>query len=288
MNKKGVKLVLKYLQIIVGAVIYAVAFQFFLYPNAIVSGGVTGIAMIVNAFTKWPVGMMIIVMNIPLFLLSWRQFGMSYMVGSLVGMGLSSVLVDLLAVSDFVATTDPMLAAIIGGVIKGLGLGIIYYEGASTGGIDILAKMLRQKHSDINFGTMILIMDTAIIVIYAAVLGKYESAMYSLIAMFVVTKVIDLVLYGIDNSCLCYIISQNSQDLIDSIISGPLHRGVTILEGEGAYSHREEHVIMCVIKRNQIGELRRLVKAVDENAFFIVSNVKNVFGKGFESISEVK
>ena len=288
MNKKDVKLIVKYLTIILGAVIYAFAFQFFLYPNAIVSGGVTGIAMIINAFTGWPVGMMIIAMNIPLFIVSWRHFGLSFLIGSLAGMGLSSVLVDLLAISDFVATQDPMLAAIIGGVIKGAGLGLIYYVGASTAGIDILAKMFRQKYPQINFGTMILILDTVIIVAYAAALQRYESAMYSLIAMFVVSKVIDLVLYGTDNSSLCYIISENSENLIESIISGPLHRGVTILEGEGAYSHKPKHVIMCVIKRTQIGELRRLVKSVDEKAFFIVSDVKNVFGKGFESISEVK
>ena len=111
-----------------GAVIYAVAFQFFMFPNAIVAGGVTGIAMIINAITHWPVGVMIIVMNVPLFLISWRHFGLEYMLASLLGMGLSSVLVDLFAASDFVATTDPMLAAIIGGVIKGVGLGIIYYQ----------------------------------------------------------------------------------------------------------------------------------------------------------------
>jgi len=148
--------------------------------------------------------------------------------------------------------------------------------------------MLRQRYSQINFGTMILIMDSLIIVIYAAVLGNYESAMYSVIAMFVVSKVIDLVLYGFDTSSLCYIISENSEDLIESIISGPIQRGVTILEGEGAYSHRQKHVIMCVIKRNQIAQLRRLVKSIDENAFFIVADVKNVFGKGFESISEIR
>ena len=282
------KKLLNYLIILVGGFVYAVGFQFFMFPNAIVSGGVTGIAMILNAFTHFPVGMMVIVMNIPLFVVSWRHFGLDFMLASLAGVAISSIFVDLLATTGIVLTNDPMLGAIIGGVIKGAGLGAIYYVGATTGGIDIVAKMLRQRYSQINFGTMILIMDSLIIVIYAAVLGKYESAMYSVIAMFVVSKVIDLVLYGFDTSSLCYIISENSEELIRSIISGPIKRGVTILEGEGAYSHRQKHVIMCVIKRNQIGELRRLVKSVDERAFFIVSDVKNVFGKGFESISEVK
>ena len=288
MDRKILKTLLNYLIILVGGFIYAVGFQFFMYPNAIVSGGITGIAMILNTFTGFPVGMMVIILNIPLFAISWRHFGLDFMLGSLAGVAISSIFVDLLATTGIVLTDEPMLGAVIGGVIKGAGLGAIYYVGATTGGIDIVAKMLRQRYSQINFGTMILIMDSLIIVVYAAVLGNYESAMYSVIAMFVVSKVIDLVLYGFDTSSLCYIISENSEDLIQSIISGPIQRGVTILEGEGAYSHRQKHVIMCVIKRNQIAQLRRLVKSIDENAFFIVADVKNVFGKGFESISEIR
>ncbi len=282
------KKAVKYLLIALGALIYAVAFQFFMFPNEIVAGGVTGIAMIINAVTHWPVGVMIIVMNVPLFLISWRHFGMEYMIASLVGMGLSSVLVDLFAVSGIVATTDPMLAAIIGGVIKGAGLGIIYYHNGSTGGIDIVIKFLRQRYSHINFGTIMLIVDAAIVVAYALVLDQYQSAMYSIIAMYVVTKVVDLFLYGIDNSALCLIISDQSEELTEMILSGHVHRGVTILEGEGAYSHSKKHVMMCVVKRTQLPEMRRLVKSVDERAFFVVTDAKNVFGKGFESISEVR
>ncbi len=283
-----IRKVVKYLLIMLGALIYAIAFQFFMFPNAIVAGGVTGIAMIINAITRWPVGVMIIVMNVPLFLISWRHFGLEYMLASLLGMGLSSVLVDLFAVSDFVATTDPMLAAIIGGVIKGVGLGIIYYQNGSTGGIDIVIKFLRQRYNHINFGTIMLIVDAAIVVAYALVLDQYQSAMYSIIAMYVVTKVVDLFLYGIDNSALCYIISNQSSELTEMILSGHVHRGVTILEGEGAYSHEKKHVLMCVVKRTQLPELRRLVRSVDERAFFVVTDAKNVFGKGFESISEVR
>ena len=278
----------KYLLILAGSAIYAVGFQFFMFPNEIVSGGVTGIAMIINAFTHWPVGLMIIVMNIPLFAVSWRHFGLNFLIGSLVGMAVSSAFVDLFALTGIVMTDDPMLATIIGGVIKGAGLGMIYYVGATTGGIDIVAKILRQRFSQINFGTMILIMDTVIIVTYALVMKQYQSAMYSVIAMFVVSKVVDLFLYGIDNSALCYIISEKSDELTASILSGHMHRGVTILEGEGAYSHTPKHVLLCVVKRTQIPELRRLVKSLDERAFFVVTDAKNVFGKGFESISEVR
>ena len=290
-RSRGAKLrrkILKYFLIVLGSVIYAVGFQFFMFPNRIVSGGISGISMILNHFTHWPVGMMVIAMNVPLFLIAWRHFGLDYLVGSLVGTAVSSLFVDLFASTGIVATTDPMLGSIIGGVIKGAGMGIIYYVGASTGGIDIVAKMLRQKYQQINFGTIVLILDVMIVVVYALVLNQYESAMYSLIGMYVVSKVVDLALYGIDNSSLCYIVSEKSEELANEILSGHVHRGVTILEGEGAYSHRRKNVILCVIKRTQMGEMRRLVRRVDEHAFFIVTDAKNVFGTGFENISEVR
>lgn len=278
----------KYLVILIGSAIYAVGFEFFMYPNSIVSGGVVGIAMIINYFSRLPVGVLTILLNIPLFIIAWRSFGKELMISSLVGMAVSSAFVDLFAVTGISLTDDPMLASIIGGVIKGAGLGVIYYVGATTGGIDIVAKMLRRRLPQINFGTIILIIDVIIISAYALILGKYESAMYSVIAMFVVSKVIDLALYGIDNSSLCYIISEKSEEMSERITKGRLHRGVTILEGEGAYSHTRKHVIMCVIKRTQIAEMRRIVKSVDEHAFFVVSDAKNVFGNGFENISEVR
>ena len=274
--------------IVLGAFLFGFVFQAFLLPNQIVSGGVTGIAMIINAFTQWPIGLMVIVMNIPLFLIAWRHFGLDFLLGSLLGMGLSSAFVDLFALTGLVLTNEPMLASIIGGVLKGMALGMIYYYGASTGGIDIAAKLVRQRYSQLNFGTVVLIMDVAIILGYALIVKNYDSAMYSVIAMYVTTKVIDLVLYGLDNSCTCHIISEKSEAITQELTSGHMHRGVTILEGEGAYSHKQKHVILCVIKRSQIPELRRTIRVLDENAFVIITEAKNVFGRGFEKISEVR
>lgn len=278
--------VIQYLVIVIGCVIYAGGFQFFMYPNDIVSGGIVGVAMIFNKLMPVPVGVMTIILNIPLFIVAWRYFGLDFLISSLVGMALSSAFVDLFAMFNIVLTNDPMLASVIGGVFKGIGLGVIYYVGSTTGGVDIVAKMLRMKNPHMNLGTILLLIDAAIITAYAIILNKYESAMYSVIAMFVVSKVIDLALYGIDNSCICYIISEKSSDISHEIISGHMHRGVTILDGRGAYSGKEKQVIMCVIKRQQIAEIRRIIRTLDENAFFIVSDAKNVFGNGFESIKE--
>ena len=274
--------------IVLGSAIFGFSFQAFLLPNNIVSGGVTGIAMILNTFTHWPIGLTVIVMNIPLFLISWRHFGLDFLLGSLLGMALSSAFMDLFALTGLVLTNEPMLASIIGGVIKGFGLGIIYYYGATTGGIDIVAKLVRQRFSQLNFGTVVLILDVTIILGYALIIGNYDSAMYSVITMYVVTKVIDLVLYGLDNSCTCHIISSKSSELAKEITAGHMHRGVTILEGEGAYSGEKKHVILCVVKRHQIPELRRTIRELDENAFVIVTDAKNVFGRGFENIAEVR
>ena len=286
--KKLGKRLWKYFLIVLGSALFGFAFQAFLFPNNIVSGGLTGIAMILNTFTGWPIGLTVIVMNIPLFLIAWRHFGLDYLIGSLAGMAISSAFVDLFAATGLVLTNEPMLASIIGGAIKGAGLGLIYYYGASTGGIDIVAKFLRVRYSQFNFGTVVLILDVAVITAYALCIGNYDSAMYSIITMFVVTKVIDLLLYGLDTSCVCHIISDKSEDLATAITSGQVHRGVTILEGEGAYSHKEKHVILVVLKRSQIPDLRRTIRELDQNAFVIVTDTKYVFGRGFENIGEIR
>lgn len=287
MKNNGVfRRIIQYLVIVAGSAIYAIGFQFFMYPNSIVAGGAVGVAMIINRLIPVPVGVMTIILNIPLFIVAWRYFGLDFLISSLVGMALSSVFVDLFALFNIALTYDPMLASVIGGAIKGLGLGAIYYVGTTTGGVDIVAKLLRMKYPHINLGTLLMLLDAAIIGAYALIFRIYESAMYSIIAMFVVSKTIDLVLYGIDNSCVCYIISERSQDISNEIISGHMHRGVTILDGKGAYSGKEKQVIMCVIKRQQISEIRRIIRNIDENAFFIVSDAKNVFGNGFESIKD--
>ena len=279
------ELAVKYALVALGSALFAAGFQFFLYPNSIIVGGVSGIAMIINYLTGLPVGIMTIVLNIPLFIIAWKHFGGKFIISSLVGMLLSSVLVDVLAVIDYSPTDDMLLACLIGGAIKGLGLGLIYYAGATTGGTDIIAKFVRLRFPYINFGTIVLLTDAVIIIAFAMIFDRVEAAMYAVIAMFVVSKVIDLVLYGIDNSSVCYIISENSEQLVKDI-TDKLHRGVTILSGEGAYSHKDKQVLLCVIKRTQIADIRKIIRNIDENAFFIVSDAKNVFGKGFGDISD--
>ena len=283
MKNKAVAYIMMYLKILLGAAIYALGFQFFCYPNAVVSGGVTGIAMIVNFLCGMPVGIMTIILNIPLFAYSWKKFGLGFILGSLTGMVSLSLFIDLFSMIDYVFTSDVFLGAIFGGVLKGLGLGIVYSANATTGGIDIVAKFLRRKYQYINFGTFVLILDVTVIAAFGLIFDTYESAMYSIISMFVSSQIIDLVLYGAVNSKVCYIITDASHEVKDAIV-GRLHRGVTYLHGEGAWSHKEKDVILCVIKRSQIVVLKKLVRECDENAFMIVCDSREVFGKGFTKV----
>lgn len=233
----------EYALIVVGSVIYAAGFRFFYYPNDIIAGGVTGIAMIINYLTEIPVGVINIVINIPLFILAWRAFGLKFIVGSFVATMLSSVLMDVFALIPISVTDNLLLAAIYGGVIYGLGLGLIYRAGDTTGGIDIVAKFVRRKYPYINFGTIILILDVIIIAAFALIFNQYEAAMYAIIGMFIVTRVIDLVLYGMGTSKVCYIISDES-DKLKNAITATLGRGVTLLHGEGAYTGKAKNVIL--------------------------------------------
>ena len=285
MQNPAARNALSAMKIIVGSLLYAVGFRFFLYPNDIVTGGLTGIAMILNYLTALPVGVMVMVMNIPLFLFSWKRFGLHFIVLSLIGTAVSSAAVDLLALLPVEITREPLLAAVYGGLIKGFGLGMIYRTGATTGGVDLMAKFLRRKYPYINFSTFILALDAAVIAAFAVIFRKYDSAMYAVICMFVSARVIDLLLYGAVSSKVCYIITDESRAIKDAITER-LQRGVTFLRGEGAWSGREKNVILCVIRQKQIVELQRLVETIDDRAFVIVSDAREVFGKGFAALGE--
>lgn len=285
MNKKTfLEIAGKSLKILIGSIIFAIGFQYFTYPNDIVAGGVTGIAMIINYLTELPVGITVIILNIPLFAIAGKKLGFKFFIYSFVGMLLTSVLLDVLSLFPITMTSVPMLGAIYGGLIKGFGLGLIYSSGASTGGIDICARLIRRRYPHLNFGTVILGLDAVVIVTFAVMFQKYDNSMYAVISMFIMAKVIDLVLYGASTSKLCYIITDSSAQL-KKVITDKLHRGVTMLHGEGAYSGAEKEVILCVIKPQQIVELRKEIRTIDEGAFIIITDAKDVIGKGFGDIT---
>ena len=274
------------LLILVGCAVNSAGFSFLTYPNNIVSGGLTGIAQILNLLTGLPVGVMVIVMNIPLFLVSWRKFGGRFIIYSLIGMVGTSVFIDLFGTLHLILTRDMLLASVYGGLVKGLGAGLIFLPGATAGGSDIGARLLRRRYPHINVGTLSLCLDAAVVAAFAVIFKRYDSAMYTVITMFVSSRIVNLLLYGMSNAGVCYIITTQPRPIAIAI-GEQLGRGATILKGEGAYSGAEHDVVLCAVKRHQVPALKRVVSEIDEHAFVIVSQSHEVFGKNFSDIAKV-
>ena len=264
-----------YLKILLGAALYAAGFQFFLYPNAIVSGGITGISMILNYLTQIPVGITAIVLNIPIFILGLIFIGGRFILRSLWGMLVSYVAIDLFALIPLDITQNPLLGAIFGGVLSGVGLGIVFSAGASTGGMDIVAKLVRRKLAYINMGQVMLGLDFAVILVFSLLFQRLEAGLYAIIAIYLSSKMVDVLLYGTKYAKAAYIVSEKSQEISQRI---------TKELGRGAFTGDEKSVIFCAIKNRQIVELKRLVKDCDEQAFMIILEAREVLGHGFELI----
>lgn len=274
------------LLIVLGCAIIGASFAFLTYPNHIVAGGLTGISQIINLLTGLPVGVMVIVLNVPLFIVAWKKLGVRFVVFSFIGMSLSSLFIDLFSMVDLVLTNDTLLASVYGGLTKGLGVGLVYHTGATCGGSDIGARLLRRKFSYINFGTLSLCIDACVVVAFAVIFKRFDSAMYTIITMFVSSRVVNLILYGLATSGVCHIITTKPQPIAQEI-NLTLGRGATILEGEGAYSGEQRFIVLCVVRRQQVPTLKKIVSSWDEHAFVIVSESHEVFGKNFLNITRL-
>ena len=287
LKKLGGGTVFKVMRIIFGGLVAGAAMSFITLPNDVVSGGITGIAQILHRLINTPIGIMTIILNIPLFILAWKKLGKWFVIGSLISMVTVSVSVDLFAMVDWKLTDDKLLAAVYGGVIQGFGMGVVYSAGVTNGGTDILARIFKKKYPHMNFGIISLGFSGVVVLAFAIIFKKYDSCMYTVICMFIHSKVVDLMLYGPVTARMCHIISAKHKKLKEEITSH-LGRGVTLLHGQGAWSGEEKDVILCVVKNNQIASLRKLVREVDPQAFFIISEARGVYGFGFESINSDK
>ena len=272
-----------YLLLTLACGVYAVSFNWCYSPSRIGFGGITGVGQIVNALLPWaPIGVVVILLNVPLFLLGWRLLGGHLLVSSLYAMALSSVLIDLLAAWHTFDPMEPMLAAIFGGVLLGLALGVVFLQGATTGGTDLCARLLKLKLTWLPVGRLLLAVDLLVIVATAVTFHSLDSALYGLVSLYISTIVMDGVLYGTDKAKVAYIISDRSQDIAQAI-TRELERGVTVLHGEGAWSGTEKRVLLCAFKQRQIVPLKQRVKEIDPDAFLIVCDAREVLGDGFRS-----
>lgn len=281
MAKKAWPYVKAYTLMTLGALVYALAFAWCYDPNHIGFGGVTGLAQIVNHFAPAaPIGAVVILLNIPLFLLGWKLLGAGVLAGSLYAMACSSLMIDVLEGLFTFPTMEPMLAAVTGGVLLGVGLGLVFLQRATTGGTDLLARLLKLRFGWLPVGKLLMCIDLVVIVAVGAAFWSVQSALYGLVGLFLSTTVIDKMLYGLDTAKVAYIISARPQAITQAIIRD-LERGVTVLEGRGAWSGRRRDVLLCAFKQRQIVELKAAVKRADPEAFLIVTDAHEVLGDGF-------
>ena len=272
-----------YAWITLGSLLYALAFDWFYVPNWIGFGGITGVGQVINAILPAiPIGMCVLVLNLPLFLLGWKLIGGHLLVTSLYAMALSSVAVDVLSLLVQFQPMDQMLAAVCGGALMGLALGIIFAQGATTGGTDLIARLVKLRLPWVSMGKLLLVIDLAVILLVAIAFGNLTTALYGIIAQVASAYVTDLVLYGLDTAKVAYIISSRAQDISEAIVRD-LDRGVTILSGKGAYTGESKWVLMCAFKQKEIVALKELAFSVDPEAFIIVCNAHEVTGNGFKT-----
>ena len=276
--RKGLRAVLL---ITLAALIYALSFVWCFDPNGIAFGGITGLAQIVNRlFPAAPVGVTVIVLNIPLFILGWKLIGGKLLVSSLYAMFISSVFIDLLTTLYDWQPMEPLLACIFGGLLMGASLGVVFLQGATTGGTDLAARLLKLKFKWLPMGKLLMGVDLAVIVLVALFFRNLNTALYGLVALYISTLAMDGILYGLDNAKVAYIISDHNDEISSAIVQD-LDRGVTILHGQGAYTGAEKQVLMCAFKQREIAAIKAAVKDIDPDAFLIVCNAHEVLGDGF-------
>lgn len=278
----------------VGAIISALAVTVFLAPMNIPVGGFTGIATILSTsgIIKLSIGIITLIMNIPLFIMSYRQLGSRFGILSLISTLIYTISMDILArvpalISFSAEITDINLSIVYGSVVYGIGLGMIIRTGGSTGGSDMLANMITRKMNRFNIGFIIFGIDFVVIFMAAVVYRSYTAPLYAFLASFLTAKVIDYLIEGGKRSKAYYIFSDKVEEISAAIIRD-LHRGATGFKVTGMYTHKERNMIMCLVYRTQTAHLKKIVKSIDQYAFLFATNVNEAIGEGFTPFEETK
>lgn len=269
-----------FLSMTLACALMAFAFDWFYAPNELSLGGFTGISQVLNFFVPaLPVGVTVIVLNTPLFLMSLRRFGRRILFNSFFAVAVNSIFIDLFNALCTFEPMDKLLGCVYGGVLVGVSLGWLLREEATTGGTELGAWLLKSRIPQLSIGNLCLVIDLTVIVIYAAVFRSLENALYGGIALYISTKIMDMVVYGGSAAKLAYIISAKHEEIAAVLLARDM--GVTRLAGEGAYTNAEKPVLLCAIRRREIVAVKRLVNELDPTAFFIVCDAREVFGDGF-------
>lgn len=269
-----------FLQIIIGCLLAAFGTAYFLLPNKLSSGGFAGIATILYYFFDISMGKTIIVLNIPLFIISYFREGKRFIVKSIIATFLYSVLIDFFSIAS-TAIDDSFLASVYGGVLIGVGLALVFRAEASTGGTDLIVNIIKTYTNKLKTSNLLGIMDGAIVLLNLLFFREIEIGLYSVIAIWLIGKMIDIVFEGINFSKMIYIVSEK-YDEIGKIINDKLDVGATGLYGKGVYTDKERTIIMCVTKRKNVMTIKNLATKIDSNAFIIITDAREVYGLGFK------
>ena len=283
---KWLTILKNYTLLTVGAFIYAFGIAVFLDPNHLAPGGVSGISIILNSFIPIGTGIWIFVINIPLMILGLIVFKFSFLMGTLYATAFSSAIIEVIArvfphlIPDM--QNHLLIAAAAGGVLAAVGIGLVFRGGGSTGGFDIVVKLLRRKFRHMKTGVLYLALDMTVITLSAIAFHDILVALYAVVTVFTNSTVLDMVLYGKDNAKMVYIITDAPEAISDRLMK-EVETGVTLLHGEGAYTKKNKKVLMCVLHDQQYPMLRDIVKQEDKHAFLIVTKATEIFGEGYKN-----
>ncbi len=274
---------------IIGSVIFGAGYAVFLGPNGLNAGGISGLAAVVvellnpeGKISFLKTGTLTILINLPLFAIGGLRIGKKFFFGSLLGMSLSSLVMDNLGI---IVQVEPLLAAVYGGVIAGIGIGLVFFAGTSTGGADIIVRLVKQKAKNTKVGQIAMVFDVVVVILTGFVSGNITNALYTGITVFLSGKMVDAVVYGFDYSKTAMIITKEYEK-IPAAIDAKLGRGSTYLYSQGTYSMQDSKVVLVAIYPKQIAELKDLVMSIDPHAFVILQDAHQVLGDGFAKHSK--
>ena len=271
----------QYVMILLGCLIGASSYPLFLEPNFIAPGGLTGVTTILNYYFGWPIGLTSLLLNLPLMVIGWKMISARFIVRTVLATLLFSALIDLMKFKPLI--DDPMLASLFGGVLLGFGLALIIRGSATTGGTDLLARIVHRHQRAISIGAFLFAFDLFVILL-AWIFLSAQHAMYAIICVFVSAKVLDQVLTGFDTGKACYIVSQKYERIEKRLIL-EMERGVTRLEAVGAYSGQDIKMLLCVVGRFEAVKVKTIVHEEDASAFMFITDTYETLGEGFTNLA---
>lgn len=266
-----------------GGFLYAISVNMFTAPNGILLGGFTGVATILNHLFRVPIGTAVFCMNVPLFWIAFRKFGFGFIIKTVLATFFMSLLIDVTVPFLPVYSGDKLLASLFGGILSGAGLGLVFLRGATTGGTDIVSKLLRLRFPQMSMGRVILLLDLLVIASSFAVYRSLENMLYALVVIYISAQTIDLVQSGFSHDKLLFVVTDQGERAVQAI-RDTLDRGVSVLDVRGGYAGTARKMLFCAVRANDVARLMKTVREIDAHAFVVVNETSEILGEGFKSL----